>query len=1009
MKRILPLGKLMVLAMLMLWASNTNAQLMSWQFGNPASAGNETSYAATYVDPHIASTALTRGGGLLASSFVRAFSSTDFTLNGTKTDAITNSDYLQVGLTVLAGSTVSIYNIDAHFRRSSTAAVSSYRWMYSINGGSFVEIGAADASYTGTTADGDDQTPIIVSGVAALQNLAAGTTVTLRAYFWGATTTTSTLAVGRYAASNTSPSLAIGGRVTPTGSTSLLGWQFGSPASAGNEATYSSTSNATGLATSILSRGAGIPGDPLYALVRGFTAGNFAPLNSVKTDAVNNGNYYQFTVTPSYGYTTSLSTIDARIRRTSAAANSYRWKYSVDGTNFTEIGAADATFMSTFDGTDQPQIDLSSITALQNITFGTTVTFRIYAWGNTTATGTFALGRYNVSGTTINSLELQGSMVALPSAATDYFRSKQTGNWQSTGIWESSSDNVNWMNSTLVPTNAATNISIVSGHTVTSSSDISIANTSVAGSLIVASNTSIAIPSSKTLTITGAVVLKSDATATASIAASQGSIVGDITVERYLNNKRAYRFIASALTTSTSIYANWQNGGVSTANIGTHITGDVAGTNGFDATGSGASSLFAFDNGTQLWKAFGISQTAPYNNTSSTVLKAGEAYRLFVRGDRSINLSSNTSSGQTTLLTKGSPVIGNYTFTTASSPVALNNTVNNWNLIGNPYLSEVDWKSASLTRAGLSTAFYLWDLSLNTRGAYAYFDASDNSFTGSATQYIQSGQAIFVQTTGAAPSLAFTEAAKSSGHNNITVFRNQNSLQQLSVQLSYTDAGQIIIADQANAVFNEQATKGKDKLDIEKFTNLDENIAFSIEGNNFIKDARPAMQGTDELQLAVWQLKKRSYTLVVSTSNVEANEMYVEDNYLHTSIPLNINATNSILFEVNDDAASSAKDRFKIVLKKNIITPQVVVSSFNATIINNVSNIEFKLLVSTKEASTVNIKVTNLLGQQLLVKTVNTNGGQETVSIPTNTLGNGLHIIEVSQGNERIVLKAIKQ
>jgi hypothetical protein len=607
----------------------------------------------------------------------------------------------------------------------------------------------------------------------------------------------------------------------------------------------------------------------------------------------------------------------------------------------------------------------------------------------------------------VNSLEIQGKINA--SSVADYYRSKQTGNWQAFATWESSANNTTWMNATLAPTSSATSINIPTGHTVTSTADIALSNTSIAGSLVIASNTSISVPATKTLNITGSVLLKSDATGTATIAASQGTITGEVTAERYCSNKRAYRFMAPGLTTTTSIYTNWQNGGNNIASTGTHITGDIAGGNGFDATATGAPSLYAFDNATQLWKAFGIGQTAPYNNTNSNTLKAGEAYRLFVRGDRSINLNSNTSAGQTTLVTKGAPFIGSYIFNNTSSPVALSNTVNNWNFIGNPYLSEVDWKSASLTRTDLSSAFYIWDLSLGTRGAYAYFDAADNSFTGAATQYIQPGQAIFVQTTGSAPSLVFTENAKADGHNSNTAFRNTGSTGLLSVKLSYMEAGQSILADQANAVFSQQAAKGRDGLDVEKMTNLDENIAFNIQGSNFIKDARPAMEGSDELQLSFWQLKKRTYTITITSSGMEADAAYLEDNYLHTSTPIAINGSTNVSFEVNDEAASSAKDRFRIVLKGSASMPLVSASQFSATLAGTIGNTGFQLLLSTKEAGAVSIRVSNLLGQQLAAQKVYANAGQQTVSVSTDNLGSGLYLIELSQGTDRIVLKAIKQ
>lgn len=56
---------------------------------------------------------------------------------------------------------------------------------------------------------------------------------------------------------------------------------------------------------------------------------------------------------------------------------------------------------------------------------------------------------------------------AAVSSASDYFRSKTTGNWNSTSTWESSADGINWINATLTPTSSAQTIAILDGHTVT--------------------------------------------------------------------------------------------------------------------------------------------------------------------------------------------------------------------------------------------------------------------------------------------------------------------------------------------------------------------------------------------------------------------------------------------------------------------------------------------------------------------------------------------------------------
>ncbi|MCX6173831.1 MAG: T9SS type A sorting domain-containing protein [Ignavibacteriales bacterium] len=67
------------------------------------------------------------------------------------------------------------------------------------------------------------------------------------------------------------------------------------------------------------------------------------------------------------------------------------------------------SFTSTVDGVDQSQINLTVISALQNVLSGTTITIRLYAWGATTTGGTFAIGRYG-SAVTTNSLAIGGTV-----------------------------------------------------------------------------------------------------------------------------------------------------------------------------------------------------------------------------------------------------------------------------------------------------------------------------------------------------------------------------------------------------------------------------------------------------------------------------------------------------------------------------------------------------------------------------------------------------------------------
>ncbi|NBC58612.1 MAG: hypothetical protein GVY05_10080, partial [Bacteroidetes bacterium] len=101
----------------------------------------------------------------------------------------------------------------------------------------------------------------------------------------------------------------------------------------------------------------------------------------------------------------------------------------------------------------------------------------------------------------------------------------------------------------------------------------------------------------------GSIVFKSFSSGSAQFDVFTASITGsgDVTVERYIPAKRAFRFLSSAVTTTNFIFENWQQQGLNPGdsgyipNIGTHITGGNASL-GFDQSGSNNPSMFTFDN-----------------------------------------------------------------------------------------------------------------------------------------------------------------------------------------------------------------------------------------------------------------------------------------------------------------------------------------------------------------------------------------------------------------------------
>lgn len=213
----------------------------------------------------------------------------------------------------------------------------------------------------------------------------------------------------------------------------LVAWQFGSPASTGDEATYNATTNNTNLNTVILSRGGGITAT---TLARGFSS-NAWDINATKPTAVSTNEYYQFSIQAKANYKVSLTTLNATLRRSSTGPNAYIWKYSTDGSTFNEIGN-EISFTSIADGVAQTAIDLSVVPALQNVTSSTSITFRLYAWGGTSLTSTFAIARY-AAGITTNCLAIDGNVSIVPPTVTTQSSSgidvtSATGNGNITNI-----------------------------------------------------------------------------------------------------------------------------------------------------------------------------------------------------------------------------------------------------------------------------------------------------------------------------------------------------------------------------------------------------------------------------------------------------------------------------------------------------------------------------------------------------------------------------------------------
>jgi len=323
---------------------------------------------------------LTRGSGITTSGSAAsdAWGGNGFTAADMAT-AITSNDVATITVAANTGYQVSFSTFNfKRFRRSSTGPT-NMMLQYRLNTGTYVDIN--NYTLSGTSSSGTALSSVSLSGITALQNVPAGTTVTFRLAMWNTGTIN-------------------------TGGT----WYLQDGTSTGTDLDITGT--VTAVAPTITT--GTTPGSLPYTLAN-CTATDAGTISYTKTGTFNSGNTF----------TAQLSD----------AAGSFTSPVNIGSSNSVNDGSINITIPA---GTP------------------TGTGYRIRVTGSNPAT----------TGSLSNAFTITQNGVCA-SLASHYFRSKQTGNWNQTTTWESSPDQVTWINATLVPTSTSSGILIQTGHNVT--------------------------------------------------------------------------------------------------------------------------------------------------------------------------------------------------------------------------------------------------------------------------------------------------------------------------------------------------------------------------------------------------------------------------------------------------------------------------------------------------------------------------------------------------------------
>ncbi len=393
--------------------------------------------------------------------------------------------------------------------------------------------------------------------------------------------------------------------------------------------------------------------------------------------------------------------------------------------------------------------------------------------------------------------------------------------------------------------------------------------------------------------------LISNSSGTARIATipSTADITGNVVSQRYIPAlTRRYRMLSP--NTSGFTFSDLKDDIL--------VSGPGGVSNGFDASPQNSSTIYTYQESTtggRGWKAI---------TNINQALSAGQGAYVFVRGDRTLPApqwytSPFVDQNEVTADFVGPVNKGNFSpvITYTNTGVAASD---GWNLIGNPYPSQIDWSAVSKTN--LNPFIYILDPSTNS------YASNDGSVP------VASGQAFFVHANAASPSVTFTEACKINGAptsyfksgpaNRFTIKMVRDSLNSDVAWLRFVNGTSINYSSAEDAI---------------KFTNSGINMGFRVEAGptNVQLNTVPPLTNVSDTFVLFANAAANSYQLEFSQlQNIPASKAILLRD-LFTNTITDLRSTQVYAFSTTSNPASQG-NRFQLIIIDQSVLPVEFIS-----------------------------------------------------------------------------------
>jgi hypothetical protein len=365
----------------------------------------------------------------------------------------------------------------------------------------------------------------------------------------------------------------------------------------------------------------------------------------------------------------------------------------------------------------------------------------------------------------------------------------------------------------------------------------------------------------------GNFILNSDPNGDAAIGPmGSGSITGEVTFERWFNNtQNRWRNLSFPVTSVTH------------AELGASIA--------LQTNSLAVYTESVLGNVDQGW-SYVNSGTLNSRRGHTAWMYNIEPITISVRGPLLQNVTANES-----------PYDFSVTYTNDQTQPA---SENGWNFVPNPFASPINWNNSGWVKNNVNSQIAVWDVAA---GQYRYTGVDWDGV-------IAQGQAFWIQTNAANPSLTCTESVKALV-SDPTFYRKKSSeiLSRLVISLKselHTDKAVVQFNEESHAEFDSE-------FDAYKLKNLIFNLStLTNEGANLAVNVLPKTSCTSSIRLNITNINPGTYALsfegLGSFDNLRS--MVLTDNFTGKSEKISESTVYS--FEVTSDGKSFGAERFSL-------------------------------------------------------------------------------------------------